>query len=111
MRSRDSERLAQPPGSGAKEPLVLYAAAAAHNSESLGRHQGADQNCAGAVLGLADEIDTPMDAVGAVDIRMARWSEHHGVARGRSAIAVRCRVGVMIGLDFDDRSPDTVNEK
>src|SRR5712671_4671651 len=90
MRIRDGERLAQPPGSGAELPLVADAAAAAHGGEACGRHQGANQDGAGAVLGFADEIDAPMDAVRPVDIRMARRSEHHGIAPGRSCVAVRC---------------------
>jgi len=52
-----------------------------------------------------------MDAVRAVDIYVARWSEHHGVAPGGAAIAVRGRVAVVIGFNFDDRSPDTIDEK
>ena len=34
---------------------------------------------------LADEIDAPVDAVGAIDIGIARRAEHHGVALGLSA--------------------------
>ena len=92
-------------------PLVAHAAAAAHRGETSGRHQGANQDRAGAVLGFADEIDTPMDAVRAVDIHAARRSEHHRVARGRAAIAVRRRVALVIGFNLDDRSSDTIDEK
>src|SRR5258707_14324396 len=110
MRTCDGERLAQPAGSGTELPLVAPAAAAAHRSEASGRHQGANQGRTGAVLGFADEIDTPMDAVRAVDIHTARWSEHHRVARGRAAITVRRRVALVIGFNFDDRSSDATHE-
>ena len=52
-----------------------------------------------------------MDAVGAVDIGAAGGTEHHGVARGQTAIAVRRRIGVMIGLDLDDRPANTVDQE
>src|SRR5258708_38666911 len=101
MRTRDCERLAQPAGSGTELPLVAHAAAAAHRGKACGRHEGADQDRAGSVLGLADEIDAPMDAVRTVDIHAARWSEHHGVARGRAAIAGRRRAALVRGFNLD----------
>src|SRR6266478_3884465 len=105
MGTRDGERLAQPARSGTELPFVADAAAAAHRGEACGRHDGADQDRAGAVLSFTDEIDTPMDAVRAVDIHVARRSEHHGVACRWAAIAVCCRVALVIGFNLDDRSP------
>ena len=52
-----------------------------------------------------------MDAVGAVDVGVARRAEHHGVARGRPAEAVRGRIGVVIGLDLDDPAADAVDQQ
>ena len=51
-----------------------------------------------------------MNAVGAIDVGEARRAEHHGVACGRTAKAVRRRVGVMIGLDLD-HAPADAREK
>src|SRR5215813_1420462 len=111
MGIRDRQRLAQPSRSGAKKPFVMDATAATHDREALSRHQGANQDRAGAALRFADEIDAPVDAIGAVDIHMAWRSEHHSIAGGRSPKAVRRRVSVVISLNFDDRSADAVGKK
>ena len=52
-----------------------------------------------------------MDAVGAVDIGKAGRSEHHGVAWRRPAVGMRRRLGVVIGLDFDDDAADAVDQQ
>src|SRR6516162_10868895 len=75
------------------------------------RLQRADQDRARRAFLLADEIDAPVDAVGAIDIGKARWSEHHGVARRRPAEGMRGRVGVMVRLDFDDDPADAADQK
>ena len=52
-----------------------------------------------------------MDAVGAVNVGVAGRAEHHGVARGRAAEAVRRRIGVVIGLDLDDQAAHAVEQQ
>ena len=61
--------------------------------------------------GLTDEIHTPVDAVGLVDIDVARRPEHHRIAGGRAAIAVRCGIGMMVSLDLDDPAADAVDKQ
>ena len=52
-----------------------------------------------------------MDPVGAVDVRVAGWPEHRGVARGPAAEAVCGRVLVVVGLDLDDLAAHLVDEQ
>ncbi len=52
-----------------------------------------------------------MNAVGAVDIGIAGRTEHHGVARGASAEAMRRGFGVVIGLDLDDDAADAIEQQ
>ena len=77
----------------------------------MGRLQRADQHGAGRAFLFADEIDAPVDAVGAIDIGKARRAEHHEVARRRPAERMRGRLGVMIGLDLDDDAADAVDQQ
>ena len=58
----------------------------------------------------ADEVEAPVDAVGAVDIGATRRPEHHRVARRVAGVAVRCRVVLVVGLGLDDRPADAVDE-
>ena len=52
-----------------------------------------------------------MDAVRAVDVRVAGRAEHRRVARGLSAVAVRGGILVVVGLDLDDAPADAVDEQ
>ena len=52
-----------------------------------------------------------MDAVGAVDIGVSGRPEHHRIALGRPAKAVRRRIGVVIGLDLDDHAADALEQE
>jgi hypothetical protein len=52
-----------------------------------------------------------MDAVGAVNVSISGRPKHHRVAFGPSAVTVRGRIGVMVGLDFDDHAPGAVEEE
>ena len=111
VRAGDSHRLRQAAGSGAEQPLVIELAPPAHLGQALQRLDGADQHRAGRALRLADEIQAPVDAVGAVHVGKAGRAEHHGVALGSAPEAVRRRVGVVIGLDLDDQAADVVDEQ
>ncbi len=52
-----------------------------------------------------------MDAVGAIDVGVACRAEHHRVAFGAASVGMRGRVSVVIGLDFDDRAADAINQQ
>src|ERR1043165_9263148 len=63
-------------------------------------HKRADQHGARRAFRFADEVEAPVNAIGAVYVGKARRPEHHGIALGASAEAVRGRIGVMISLDL-----------
>jgi len=107
----DTERLPDPPGTGAQQPQVLEAAAFAHARQSVRRLQRADQH-PGAVPGLAaDEVQAPMDAVGAVDVGVARGAEQRGIARPLATEAVGGRLGAVVGLGLDDAPAHAVDQQ
>jgi hypothetical protein len=107
----DAKRLTELAGSRTQRALLLQAAAAAHGGYAVRRLQRADQHGAGRACRLADEIDAPVDAVGAVDISKSGWAEHHEVARCGAAKRVRSRVQMVIGLDLDDDTADAVDQE
>src|SRR5215213_4691145 len=107
----DAERLAELAGPGTQRALLLQAAAAAHRRQTVGRLQRADQHGAGRACRLADEIQAPVDAVGAVDIGKTRRAEHHEDARRGTAKRVRGRVQMVIGLALGDAAADAVDQK
>src|SRR5260370_29674546 len=80
----DGECFAELAWSRAQRSLVMQAAPAPHRCNAVGRLQGADQHRAGGTLLLADEIQAPMNAIGAIDIGKAGRAEHHQIARRRS---------------------------
>ncbi|CAN7697332.1 hypothetical protein LJR290_005707 [Variovorax sp. LjRoot290] len=59
----------------------------------------------------ADEVEAPVDAVGAIDVGAPRRPEHRGVALGRAAEAVRGRVVAIVGLGLDDAAADAVDQQ
>ena len=76
----------------------------------MSRFQGANQDSAGRAFFLADKIHAPVNAVRAIDVEKARRAEHHHVARRRAVKGMGRRFGMVIGLDLDDQSADTVDE-
>src|SRR3974377_1257572 len=52
-----------------------------------------------------------MNAVRAVYVGEAGRAEHDAVALGRAIIAMRGRLAVVVGLDFNDYPPDAVDQK
>src|SRR5712691_678011 len=98
----DAERLAQAARAGAQQPLILDVTPALHGSDAGRGLQRPDQHRARAAFALADEVEAPMDAVGAVDIGATGRAEHDGVALGLPAKTVCRGIGLMIGLDLDD---------
>ena len=111
MLARDAERLAEPPRPGAEQPRVVEPAPLAHRLEPVRRLERPHEHGARDALVLADEVQAPVDAVGAVDVRVPGRAEHRGVARGTAAVAVARRVLVVVGLDLDDRAADAVDEQ
>ena len=89
----------------------MQSAPAPHRRNAVGRLQRPDQHRARGAFLLADEIDAPVDAVGAIDVAKAGRAEHHFVARRRPTERMRGRIGVMIGLDLDDDAADTVYQQ
>ena len=67
--------------------------------------------CARHILRFADEVQAPVDAVRAVDVRVAGWAEHRRVARRAATVAVARRVLLVVGLDFDDPPTYAVDEQ
>src|SRR6266403_2001008 len=62
------ERFRQLARTRAQRSLVMQSAPAPHRRNAVGRLQRADQNRAGGAFFLANEIDAPVDAVGAIDV-------------------------------------------
>src|SRR5216684_1970021 len=52
----------------AQQSLIMQSTAPAHRGDAVGRLQGAEQHCTCRTLLLADEIDAPVNAIGAIDI-------------------------------------------
>jgi hypothetical protein len=71
----------------------------------------ADQYGRGVADSLADEVEAPVNAVGAVHVRVARRPEHRRVALRSAAVSVRRRVLVVVRLDLDDHAADAVAEE
>ena len=72
MRFRDAERLAEPPRTGAEEALAGHAAPHVHTVQTVCWRQRAQQHGFRDARLPADEVETPVDAVGAVDVRTSR---------------------------------------
>src|SRR5262249_29761545 len=100
-----------PPWPAAKKPHAVQAAAAAHKRQSRRRLQRPNEDGASRALRLAHEIEAPVDTVGAVDIGVAGRPEHYRMPGGRPAVAMRGRIGVVIGLNFDQPAADTVEQQ
>ncbi len=111
MPARDAERLGEPSRSRAEQAIRLYPAPGPHGRQSRARLERPDQDRAGDALALADEIETPVHPIGAVDIGVAGRAEHRGIACRAPAKTVRGGILVVIGFDLDDPSADAVDEQ
>src|SRR5690606_16999278 len=100
----DGQRLADAPRSGAQQSRHGLPATLLHFLHTPYRLQCADEHCA---AGPADDIETPVDAVGAVDIGMSRGPEHRTVPLRRPSETVRGRIVRLIGLSLHDDATDT----
>ena len=80
MRIRNAERLADSPGPGAKEAFLMESPPGAHNFQSGNRFDCPDQNARAMPFRLADEIQAPVNPIGAIYIRTAGGAEHYLVS-------------------------------
>ena len=106
-----AEGLAELARAGAEGPLGADAAPRAHDVETVRRLERADQHRLGAAGLVAHEVEAPVDAVGAVDVRVARRAEHDRVPRRLPAEAVTRGILLVVGLDLDDPAADAVDEE
>ena len=111
MLAGDAERLAEASRPGCEQPNVVEPAPLAHELEAVGRLERPDQHRCGAPFLLADEVQAPVDPVGAVDVRVPGRSEHRRVARRAAAEAVRGGILGVVRLDLDDPAADAVDEE
>ena len=105
------ERLAEAAGAGTEAAKVVEAAAGAHLVETVPRLDSAEEDGGRSALLLADKIQAPMHAVGAVDVRVPGRAEHRAVAGRLPSEAVARRILLVVGLDLDDRPADAVDEE
>ena len=88
-RTRDPERLAQPTRARAEQPYVVDPAPRAHRVEPRSRARARGSGSARDARRAADEVEAPVDPVGAIDVGMAGRAEHRRVPRRPSAEGVR----------------------
>lgn len=110
-RCGNSQCLTDPSRPGAKQSHIGQAAAPAHEWQTGCWLERPDQDGAGRAGRLADEVQAPVNAIGAIDVGVARRAEHDRIACRRPAKAVRGRIGVMIRLDFDQPPADPIEEE
>src|ERR1700728_3557203 len=84
MATRYPQGLAHSAGTGAEEPFVGDAAPPPHQREAGRWFERADEDGACRSLRLADEIQAPVDAVGAIHIGVASRPGHHRDTRRRA---------------------------
>src|ERR1700733_5103263 len=107
--SVDTECLAQPPWSRAETAWIGCFPPFSHDVDAIDRLKCPDQN--GADLGATDKIETPMDAVAAIDIGISWRSEGAAISRGLSAISVGRRISGVVCLRLDDRTTHAIDEE
>src|SRR5206468_10674297 len=108
---RDAERLAEASRSGAEEAPRVDRAAPLHLLHAVHGLEGTDEDSGRGSLLLADEVEAPVHAVGAVHVRVAGRAEHGAVALVLAAEAVARRILLVVGLGLDDRATDAVDEE
>ena len=73
--------------------------------------QCADQRSLRSTRLVADEVEAPVDAVGAVDVRVAGGPEHRRVAGGATAESVTGGILLVVCLDLDDHAAVAAHEQ
>ena len=99
------------PGPEQSDRSAATPAPRAHDVELARRLERSDQNRLGAAGLVADEVQAPVDAVRAVDVRVARCAEHDRVPGRLPAEAVARGILLVVGLDLDDPPADAVDEQ
>src|SRR5690606_13512485 len=108
MAAVDPQSLREPPRSAAEFINLIEAASGGHPLYAGCGCQSTDQHGAS---GATDDIGAPVDAIAAIDIDGARFSEHRAIARGRAAKAVRSGVVGSVSLCLDDRPAHAVDQE
>ena len=94
MLARHAERLAEPARPGAEQARVVErrGAPASRRAPASARARGSAPRSATPSV-VADEVQAPVDPVGAVDVGVAGRQEHRRVARGAAGCRSRARPG------------------
>ena len=108
--TRDSQRLPHPAGTAAQQSFVGNAAALAHHGNSSGGLQRTHQHARTMSDLSADHVETPVDAIRQIDVRMSGRPEHRGVAHTASSVAMRCRIFSVVRLGFHNASANAIQE-
>ena len=111
MLARHGEGLAEPSWTGAKETRVGDPTPDPHLLEPLGRLQCAQEHGICNAFLSTNDVQAPVDTVGAVDVRPTPPGRNIDALRSvrRLPIAVRGRILVIVGLDLDDHPADAVD--
>lgn len=110
MLTRYTERLADTPRSGAKEAHIIESAPRPHGLQPCERFDCANQDTRAMSLRAANEIEAPVNSVGAIDVGSTGRAEHHIVTFGGTAKTVRRRIFVIICFRLHNASPDPIEE-
>ena len=108
---RDPERLTELARARAERAQRLHAAPAPLLLDPRGRFERPNEHRICVALIAADEIQTPMDAIRAIDVRVAGRAEHHCVSGRPATVAMTRRVFLVVRLHFYDPSTDSVHEQ
>lgn len=82
-----------------------------HDGDALRGFDSANEY-GSAVSGFAaGEVDAPVYAVGAIDIKAGRFAKHGAVSWGGAGIAVRGRFCLVVGFGFDNDAANAVCQK
>src|SRR5205085_1622283 len=103
--------LAELPRTRAQCTICKSAPALAHLLEPVLGRERTDERRLRPALDVAHEVQAPVDAVRAIDVREPGRTEHHRVARGRPAERMTRRILLVVRLDLDDRAADAVDEE
>lgn len=111
MLIRETQRLADSSGTGTEQASIVEPAPRAHDIQPGNRLKRANENPGAMPVRSANEIEAPVDSIGAVDISVARRPEHDQVSPGRATKAVGGWIFMIIRLDLDDSPADPVDQE
>ena len=111
MLIRETQRLADSSGTGTEQANIVEPAPRAHDIQPGNRLKRANENPGAMPVRSANEIEAPVDSIGAVDISVERRPEHDEVSPGRATKAVGGWIFMIIRLDLDDSPADPVDQE